>query len=619
MKKILFCLLFLGNYTLWAFPNKFLNDSFFSEDSLEISNSPQLVGQLKRQGHYVMSVAINKYSIQYATGGVDNNIIIWDASDRSFVNILKGHKSPVLTLDFSPDSRFLASGSKDNSIRYWDILSAETKFKLDGHDGSISEVKFSPDGYKLASASADRTIKIWDLDEQACLVTIGGYNEAITDIAFSPDGQYIAAVSADKSLRIFGAESGEKIAVIKNAHKQYARRVTFSPNGKMIASAGDGGNIKVWNLENLQDEETLPEYTVKAHTGWIQSLEYASNGKFLVSGGHDGKIKIWDVQNDEPELSDRTFELPKNTHRNIIYDLAFSYDGKTLISAEYKNYAEVWDLAHLEVEPLKIERVLAQSRGGTSDTDEDNEDFDLAGFDPTVSGKNYLLVIGVDKYTKWNKLHNAVKDAKDVKTMLQKKYGFQASETVELYDNAVTKKNLYRTFEDLMDKISGKDNLVIYYSGHGEYNARFKQGFWVPYDADTDNRATYFSNTELLDFLGEMHAQHIFLVADACFSGALFSTRYKQTRNQAVTDHSRWGLTSGNKEEVSDGLPNQNSPFAKILLKKLNENQGDLPVSELILHVMSTVKKDNSINQEPLGEPLRLVGHESGEFVFKKK
>ncbi len=614
MKKIFLFInaLFLSGL-VWAFPPEIT-----PEDSLQMPTAPQRIGQLKRQGHYVMSVAINKYSIQYATGGVDNNIIIWDASDRSFVNILKGHKSPVLALDFSPDSRFLASGGKDNSIRYWDILSAETKFTLDGHDGSISELKFSPDGDKLASSSADRTIKIWDLGQQACLVTIGGYDEAITDIAFSPDGQYVAAVSADKSLRIFGAESGEKIAVIKNAHKQYARRVAFSPDGKFIASAGDDGNLKIWKFEDLQNEGKSPEYTIRAHAGWVQSLEYSSNGKFLVSGGHDGKIKIWDIKSGEPELSDKSFDLPKSTTRNIIYDLAFSYDGKTLISAEYKNYAEVWDLTHLDIEPLKIERVLAQSRGGTSNTDED-EDLDLADFDPTASGKNYLLVIGVNDYTKWTKLNNAVKDAKDVKNVLQQNYGFKASETKELYNEQVTKANLYKVFEELMNKMTGKDNLVIYYSGHGEYNARFKQGFWVPYDAETDNRASYFSNTELLDFLGEMHAQHIFLVADACFSGALFSTRYKQTQNQSITDHSRWGLTSGNKEEVSDGLPNENSPFAKILLKKLKENAGELPVSELVLHVMSAVKKDKNINQEPLGEPLRLVGHESGEFVFKKK
>jgi len=587
-----------------------LNFSVFGQE-----NDPKFARQLKRQGHDVLCAAINKYGIQYATGGTDKQIVIWDAADGSFVNTLKGHSDIVLSLDFSPDGSLLASASKDNEIRIWDILSTQTRNVYQGHDGSVSCVRFSADGNLLVSGSKDKTVKIWDLSLNACKVTIGGFDKEITSVDFSPTAQYVAVVSADRSLRFFEANSGEKIGVFQKAHKRYIRRVVFSPDGKFVATAADDGVIKVWDFEKIVQKDTQNALlkTIKAHGEWIQSLDFSSDSKYIVSGGHDGKIKLWKWNSEvEEEIA-----LPQDNTADIVYDAVFSFDGKKLVTAHYHNAASVWDISALGIEPSK--EVFALSRGGTSETEDDEEELDIDLSTAVGTPQSYLLVIGVDKYKHWSKLNNAVKDAKDFKNVLHQKYSFKKENIVELYDQQVTKAALYSVFDSLLKIVKGQDELVIYYSGHGEYNAKFKQGFWIPFDGDEKNRANYFSNTELLDFLGAMKAKHIVLIADACFSGALFSGRYQAATTVSAEDQSRWGLTSGNKEKVSDGALGQNSPFAKVLLQKLQSNTQNLPSSQLINEVVLSIKKDKSIKQEPLGEPLRLVGHQSGEFVFKVK
>ena len=83
-------------------------------------------------------------------------------------------------------------------------------------------------------------------------------------------------------------------------------------------------------------------------------------------------------------------------------------------------------------------------------------------------GKNYLLLIGIDKYPKdIPQLNNAVKDAIAFRNVLWEQYQFEPSQTIELFDEQATRSAIIRTFDDLIKRISDQDNLVFYFSGHG--------------------------------------------------------------------------------------------------------------------------------------------------------
>lgn len=248
-----------------------------------------------------------------------------------------------------------------------------------------------------------------------------------------------------------------------------------------------------------------------------------------------------------------------------------------------------------------------------SGNDDDDLDFDVGG-----TGKNFMLVLAVDRYRHWKSLKNPVKDANDVKNVLMKRYGFAQENVYELYNEDVNLEKVRKVFTKIKEKGTGMDNLFIYYSGHGFYDASFDEGYWVPSVGKINQTSTYIPNTKVKQYIKALNHRHVFLVADACFSGSLFSEAHRGYIEKVEQVKSRWGLTSGNLEYVSDGKAGQNSPFATYLVKFLKDNLKDkFAVSELIQYV--TVAVADNTEQHPIGNPLKGVGNEGGQFVFRLK
>ncbi len=230
---------------------------------------------------------------------------------------------------------------------------------------------------------------------------------------------------------------------------------------------------------------------------------------------------------------------------------------------------------------------------------------------------NHLLGIAINDYKYCPKLQNAVKDVKDFVDLMKTQFSFHENNITTLYDNEATGSNIVRALDKLSSTLTKKDNLIIYFSGHGALHDRKGKGYWIPVDAEQDNYFDYLSNTVIKDYLSATDAYHIFLIADSCFSGALFTTGSKEIGKRLEKNPSRWGLTSGQKEIVLDGKPGENSPFAKSLLYHLKNTSGPIGVQELCSNVLETTAA-NAI-QTPLGEPLQVEGHRNGQFVFRLK
>lgn len=239
-------------------------------------------------------------------------------------------------------------------------------------------------------------------------------------------------------------------------------------------------------------------------------------------------------------------------------------------------------------------------------------------------GKNYLFVIGIDEYEKHRHLQNPVFDAKAFIKILTEKYQFSNSkdQLITLFNEEATQSSIYSKLEMLAERVTSDDNLVIYFSGHGEYKKRINQGFWIPYDGDPDNSyGSYISFENLMSFIKAIESFHTFIVADSCYAGTLFTARSAKsdvkTRYESI--QSRWLLTAGMIEEVPDGTPGKHSPFAKSLLTWLKNNKEErLSVADLCRQVINSIDSMGS-EQTPQGESLRIPGNMGGEFMFRLK
>lgn len=243
-----------------------------------------------------------------------------------------------------------------------------------------------------------------------------------------------------------------------------------------------------------------------------------------------------------------------------------------------------------------------------------------ADYEPTSEpkGKNYLLVIGIDKYAHCDNLNNAVRDAEQITQILHDKFYFEPQYTKAIFNEEATKEAIYEAFEYFSGKVTTNDNFILYYSGHGEYKDLYKLGYWIPTNSKSNKSYQLISTDEIKLLIGIVNSFHTVVFVDSCFSGDLFIENPRRNkRSWKETKASRWCLTSGRLHLVSDGPSGKNSPFAKALIKELIEAEDSINISDLSNSILEIVAINK--NQIPRGEPIRIKGHDGGQFVFHLK
>jgi hypothetical protein len=230
-------------------------------------------------------------------------------------------------------------------------------------------------------------------------------------------------------------------------------------------------------------------------------------------------------------------------------------------------------------------------------------------------GKYYALVIGNNHYTALPKLKTARNDAQMVSHLLKNNYGFQVTLLLDAKRSDILSK-----LAKLRVTLSNKDNLLIYYAGHGFLDKEGDEGYWLPVDATKDNEINWISNSSITTQLKAMEAKHVLIIADSCYSGKLgrdvhivrrtpdYYSRITQKRTRSV-------IASGGLEPVADsGGKGNHSVFASAFISALQGNNSIIDTSELFASIRRPVVLN--ADQTPEYADIRKAGHEGGEFVF---
>lgn len=251
------------------------------------------------------------------------------------------------------------------------------------------------------------------------------------------------------------------------------------------------------------------------------------------------------------------------------------------------------------------------------------------------AGETWFVGIGISEYENpnWPDLRNARTDMLDIFLTLKTGYGFDLSHSILLTDSVATRKTILDSLKGLCSRLDEKDNIVIYYSGHGYYDDASRGGYWVPYDASVSTLSSLISYRELIDnVVKPSKTLHLVLIMDACYAGSVFSLDQmsvlsargvkadsveEETYYQKIgAIRSREAFTSGRQEQVSDG-GGKHSPFAQAILDFCNSERGIFTVSEMAGEVEKRVSMKTK--QLPRYGQLNNVGDEGGKFVFRKR
>jgi len=305
----------------------------------DLSNSGQAVSALPP------TVAFSRDSRLVAASGGDNSVTVWDVvSGRELYKLGGTSVGSVSTalgvyfIAFTPDNRLV---TMSDAVRIWDLSTGRElqTFAVEmaggsGFNGFDSGLTLSPDGTQLLliTAGFDAEVRFIDLasGREARKVKLPGDQIDSLQLAFNPEGHLLAAGVHDKRFKFWDvtAKKDRELGPTTNEFPQ----VKFSRDGRLLGLS-DNYTIKVWDTATFRE---LPALTVPTNiaipSGYV-SISFSEDGKRIATGGMGTDTIVW-----ETETGKRLSTM--NGRTNMAYNVAFSADGMELISGGRTR----WDL-----------------------------------------------------------------------------------------------------------------------------------------------------------------------------------------------------------------------------------------------------------------------------------
>lgn len=230
-------------------------------------------------------------------------------------------------------------------------------------------------------------------------------------------------------------------------------------------------------------------------------------------------------------------------------------------------------------------------------------------------GRYHALVIGNNNYQNLPKLIAAKNDAQEVARILRNRYGFKTELLID-----AKRSDVLLALLNLRNNLTEKDNLLIYYAGHGWLDKEADEGYWLPINADKGSMINWISNSSITASLRAIRAKHVLIVADSCYSGKLARGIHTVHRTSGYLSRlskkkARCVISSGGLEPVIDsGGRGEHSVFASAFLDALKDNKKVLDGAQLFNKLRRPVMLNS--DQTPEYSDIRKAGHEGGEFLF---
>jgi GTPase SAR1 family protein len=162
------------------------------------------------------------------------------------------------------------------------------------------------------------------------LRTIEEHGGAVMSITFDPEGRVLASGGHDGTVKLWEVDSGKLLRTL-GGHKNAVVSVAFNPEGRTLASGSSDRTIKLWDVASGKLLRTI-----EGHGGAVMSVTFDPEGQTLASGGRNKTVKLWEA--DSGKLL-RTL----GGHEDYVWSLAFNPEGRMLASGSSDRTVKRWE------------------------------------------------------------------------------------------------------------------------------------------------------------------------------------------------------------------------------------------------------------------------------------
>lgn len=307
-------------------------------DWLEWMNKPQEHAACKMTynalGEAMLATAVSPDGAVLAMAGKECVIKLFNARTGAELGIIPpsahGHTQWIVSLNFSPDSRFLVSGAWDNTAKVWDVATRTLLNTLSGHRRRVNYAAFSPvNGRYVVTASWDNCARVFDLGNNGALCkTIREHSRPLNCAIFSHDEKCILTGSWDGTIKMIEANvdvsTAPKLLKTFTGHKGSVTAIAMSPNGLAIASSSRDETVAIWDAVSGKVISFL-----SAHSKPVFSVAYSQDGQFLATTSADCSVRVFKSTLGN-EIGQFSLAKPETSEAN-----KYSYSGSSSESDVY--------------------------------------------------------------------------------------------------------------------------------------------------------------------------------------------------------------------------------------------------------------------------------------------
>jgi WD40 repeat protein len=280
----------------------------------------------------VRSIAFNRTSTLLAAGGPGGQLILWNVTTGQEIRPLLGRGNDVYALAFSPTADILAAAGAGNQIVEWDVdKGSQVQKTLAGQQPFIYGLAFNRSGNALA-AGGDGQVELWNpLTSRQVATPLTGQHGAVYGVAFSADGRTLASGAADRTIRVWDYPPVRRYGVpLSPSHARAVLSVAVAPSGLIASGSSDGAIDVVGGSDRTPVKIAGPR--------GLHAVTFVEGGRVLASAGNDGAVRLWD-----PTTGRELGQLGRPQRHDQIFSLA-SDNRTTLVSGDANGDVRVWNV-----------------------------------------------------------------------------------------------------------------------------------------------------------------------------------------------------------------------------------------------------------------------------------